>query len=358
MKKIITLTAGILASISFLATLCLARPTQAQLMGLDLSVSPPVTYLKLMPGDSGSHAITIQNTGPRMVTLKTRILDFQPDTTTGQPVLQDNTTFKYLKLTKPDQAIFTLEPQQSQKIAFTLNIPKSAKTQEHHLTIVFEASSAQPAGVELPGARTQVSGAVGSNLIVLITPPDTDTQPVFTFHPTGWWKVVDSLQTVQFGVRAENKSVAAGPVVGELRLEDWLGNTVARWRVFPDIVLGKSQRPLRTPADSNKGPSDTPAATASDSAKNTAPSDYPGFMLKKPFLIGYYQLKFFSTTENKPLPPPGSSPTNTGQVIATFWALPILILGLVIVGLVIWVITRQVMPKILLLKPQNNSTLK
>jgi hypothetical protein len=60
---------------------------------LNLSLSPPITYLSILPGETKSFQLNLQNSGSRNLLVQLQLADFESDNLTGQPILKLGSKF-------------------------------------------------------------------------------------------------------------------------------------------------------------------------------------------------------------------------------------------------------------------------
>lgn len=246
----------------------------AQEITTELTVSPPVAYIKIKPGNKTRHTITITNTSDVAVTVSPSLVDFKPDPKTGRPTLSQATTFPYLDTKLETMNNLALAPNQKAQLTLEFSVPQFAQEKEFPLTILFKTST--KANTAISTSQAQIESSIGSNLIVLIASDDelTPNLSIANFNlPT----IRDSLNTIDVRPIAQNNTFHASTASGSARLKNWRGETVASYAIYPDVILGQSSRPLRF-------------ITSLDQAldENTEPGI---FQYKPLFLLGVYTLE-------------------------------------------------------------------
>ena len=133
MKKILILTSLFL----IISASLVVKKAQAD-SKINLSVSPPITYISIKPGEEKQYEIKVENPGNSTLQITPSLLDFDADGMTGQPIIKETGTFKYIEI-KSDQISFNqkfiLKPGQIISIPININIPKSAIEEEYAMTI-------------------------------------------------------------------------------------------------------------------------------------------------------------------------------------------------------------------------------
>ncbi|HEX7017746.1 MAG TPA: hypothetical protein VF209_02465 [Patescibacteria group bacterium] len=248
----------------------------AQSAPIDLSVSPPTEYIQVAPGKSISHTVTIEQHGSLPLRITPSIVDFASDGETGQPVLQfeKGSSFRYLKIKNPDVQLgqpFSLNPGQKKQIVFQIEPPSEAVQGEFPLTLLF---TAQPPTENTIGTGSQVSGMVGSNLVVLVSTGQTDKGKL-VLEKIRAPRLVDSFGSLAFSLLAKNNGRNATTASGSATITNWQNQIVAEYTFYPDMILAQTSRLLR------HGQS-----VESDAADNITAD----FKYKPAFLIGPYTI--------------------------------------------------------------------
>lgn len=287
-----------------------ASPVQAQTT-LNLSVTPPVAYLKLKPGSSAVHTITVENQGEIALEVQPKVVDFVPDGLTGQPILQNQTSFPHLHPESQQLPPLTLAPRQRAQLSLKFDVPVGAPEQEYPLTVLFEARAAhQP---QLSETTASLQGSLGSNLIVLVTGQDQLAKNL-RLKDLKARRVLDSFATLTFTPILENLQPHTSLASGSAKIKNWRGQTVAEYKLYPDAVLGFSTREARAQV----APAQAPTLDAAQPAITPG-----GFTYAAPFVLGPYTIEItLDQGENQP----------PQTIRATIVALPLVVLALLVVG--------------------------
>jgi hypothetical protein len=270
-------------------------PAHASSDPIDLNVSPPVTYLKIKPGTQHTLSFTLEQQGTLPLQITSKVVDFSPHPSGTGIVLNDSTSFPYLAFTGgPNelQQAMLLKPGEKRRYEVSLNIPAEAPEREYHLTWLFEAKPDSSFTIGEVGA--QVSGTVGSNIIVLITNQD-ESRGQLQLKKFQLPTLVDSFSPVTFQLLAENTGPQALTASGSATITDWQGKVVKTFTFYPDTVLAQSSRSLRT-LDSDQIPDQSTQplpdpATPSLNPEFLKPLPAVAFTYDPPFLFGVYQVK-------------------------------------------------------------------
>ena len=184
------------------------------------------------------------------------MVDFKPDGTTGQPVLQDGTLFTDLILVSGGDAFnrpFTLRPGEKHTVTLKISIPDNKEGGEYPLTILFKAQASetgangQATGNQSGSAGSQVAGTIGSNLIITIAATDHD-RGYLSVETIETPTFIDSFFPISFHILAksgDNATTASGSAV----IRNWQAQDVATFNFAPDMILANATRRLRTSPD-------------------------------------------------------------------------------------------------------------
>jgi len=255
-----------LASVCFFLSVSLGN---AQASRINLSISPPVTYLSIKPGESKTYQIRAENLGDSTLEITPSLLDFEADNLTGQPVVKQTGTFKYIQINEGSSFFgesFNLEPKQKKTIPITIDIPRSEREEEYAMTIFFTFKN--KIDEQQKETQAKVAGTIGSNLILIVTKNDLDRGNIIVKNIKSM-PIIDSFMPIRFTAIAENIGKNATPASGSAKIYDWQNKEVAQFEVHPDMILADSSRQLRENEFLSRE-----------------------FRYKKPFLLGIYRITF------------------------------------------------------------------
>ena len=273
----------------------------AQTKSFNATITPQVQYLRIKPGSKVKHTITIENNGETPLTVSPKILDFTADGTTGRPILLGQTEFPYLDFDPEKTNAISIPAKKRAQLTLQFNVPEDAQEKEYPLTVLFEST---PSSSNALTSQSQLVGAIGSNLIVLIS-HEEQTSQLLNINSISTPFFVDSFKKVVLEPTIKNNHFAATNAAGSVVITDMFGNQVADFDIFPDTILGYSSRNLR--------------ALRTPFQQDVEPEAVP-FAFKPSFFFGLYTVEITLTQ-------PYTS-ENAAEVIAfdtfSFFALPIL----------------------------------
>lgn len=272
---------------------------------LELTVSPPVAYLKAAPGMEQTHIVSLKNNGVTTVAVTPSIVDFSLHEVTGAPVLQENHSFPYFTMPASALKPIELKPGQVAQLQLKIEPPVTAPDKEYPLSIVFTADNLGTRGSE----ATQVSGAVSSNLIILVSDKN-NLEKKLVVEDLGMPGVIDSFRGVTAQPVLKNERFSAGAASGSAKLTSWTGRAVAEYQIYPDNILGFNSRKIR--------------ALKPDSEPDTNLPTVTKFSFRPAFMLGPY--RFSLTLDND-----GEFTTYTHTV----FAIPFSIFAAALIGAVV-----------------------
>ncbi|GIK83383.1 MAG: hypothetical protein BroJett025_00050 [Patescibacteria group bacterium] len=313
----------LLITCTFLLTLGLNQ-VLAQASEVNLTVSPPVSYLHVAPGTSANHTIILENSGETPITVLPTIVDFTTDGKTGRAIVTNQLTFPYVSM-GVDNSVkeVTIPPNKKAQLTLYISVPHEAQEKEYPLTVLFfsksEQEKAQNFQQNSQKSNSQINAAIGSNLIVLVSKQNSFTKTLEVLNINAP-KFVDSFQQIEFSPLVKNNSLGAVVASGSAKIVNWRKQTIVEFDVYPDTILGHNSREIRA------------LLSNSDPQKPEV-----GSLAYKPkFLIGPYQIVLTLT---------GQDGTVITQSVHVFYALPIAILAALLLGIALFYFLSKQKPK-------------
>ncbi len=322
---LLTLLVGTLVCINFLnIPQIFAQETQGS--EINLTVSPPVSYLHVAPGTAVNHTIILENNGNTSVTVLPTIVDFTTDGKTGRAIVTNQLTFPYISMGIDNSVTeVTIPPQKKAQLTLYINVPKDSEEKEYPLTVLFFSKNELEKtknNISLQNSDTtdsQISAAIGSNLIVLVAKQNvfTKTLELFDFNAP---KVIDSFGKVEFAPIVKNNSFGGVAASGSAKIVNWRKQTIAEFEIYPDIILGHNSRELRALL-SNSDPKEPEVGS---------------FSYKPKLLIGPYQIVVTLKNEQNAV---------ITHAVHVFYAFPIVLLIAIGIGIAISLFFSRTKPK-------------
>lgn len=239
-RTLVTVLATFVAAIWLTST-----AVQAQTPAFDLSVSPSVVEVALMPGKLVTQAIQVENAGQYDVVITPTLHDFIADNESGIPQLQTATTFPYARLDNADYQLntpFALRAGESTQLVVALDPPETAPERDWYFTLLLTAVPDQSTSVAQVAASSR--GAVGVNFLVSVTPTDAlEREWGLTLQRLP--RFMDSLQSITFDVIAENRSTHVGTPDLRILVLDARKQVVYEATGLAERVLAGSRRSLQ-----------------------------------------------------------------------------------------------------------------
>lgn len=277
---------------------------------LSLTISPPVTYVTLAPGERATHTITLTYDGPTAITLMPKLVNFNPAESGQGIALEETHSFPYLDPNQPNpfQQSLTLEPGNPTQFQIPIAVPTSASLREFHLTVLFPASPSQR--VAMGNNQANVAGTIGSNLIVLVSSDGRDLSRLSIKSIQGV-RIVDSFGQIKLRALAQNAGPTATIASGSAVIKNGRGNIVQSYDIYPDVILANSSRLLRI-----IGPDHT----------DEEPQALDIITHSAPFLLGQYTLEIHLQD---------AQGNNQATESIQIWALPFLLIAVLLLGILV-----------------------
>lgn len=348
-KQLLTLLLFLLSlSIAVLTNKTLIRSVFAQnsagssedsaVPDLDLAVFPPSAYLVVKPGSIVEHQVVINYEGAMPVYLTPVLVDFETDGLTGQPILKKPSQLDFISFKNSDWQLnqaTRVKPDSKLQLTLEVSPPVHARLEEYPLSLVLTAKPS--IDIIRDGSRAQASGAVASNIILSVQ-PDFKNLGELIIEQIKLPKIVDSFQSIDFKVITRNEGRNAVAAQGEIELTHlWSGKTIKHWFIYPDVVLAKNTRQLR-------------GILADPSQLEPGQEiEFEELSYKPAFLLGPYRV----TVELSDASQAGSNQSDRDQEIEQqnfdeqdlvyretqeVLALPFSVLGLLVLGLIMFVV--------------------
>lgn len=244
---------------------------------INLSVSPPISYLQVPPGTTRSHTVILENTGDKTITVLPSIVDFSSDGKTGRAVISDKLTFPYISFGTTEIKELSIPPHKKAQLTLYIDVPKEAVEKEYPLTVLFfskNGDATPKTGASLAtSTRSEISGGIGSNLVVLVSKENKLAQAlkVISLETP---RFVDSFSGIEFLPLVKNESISSISASGSAEILNWRKDIVSEFEIYPDVILGSSTRELR----------------ALRPGKDSDKPETGTFSYKPKFLLGPYQI--------------------------------------------------------------------
>jgi len=155
----------VILSLLALGLLFAVKPVMAQIEGEGLTISPPVTEINLVPGNSYPKTIKITNPTKNLVEVYPIAMNFKAKDETGTPgfyeASEEEANFSMAHWISFSNTKLALTPEQIVEFNYTIEVPADAEPGGHYGVIFF--ASEPP---ELTGEASQV--AIASQIGALI----------------------------------------------------------------------------------------------------------------------------------------------------------------------------------------------
>lgn len=200
--------------------------------GQALEIAPPVLNLKADPGTTVKTTINLRDVSSSPLVVRNQINDFVARGEDGTPkILLDDSgeTSPYsLKAWVQPLPQFTLKPKEVNKLALTINVPKTAAPGGYYAVIRFTAS---PPGLD--GSGVSLSASLGTLVLLRVNGDAKEGMSIAQFSATknGETKSLFESPPITFVTRVKNEGSIHEQPVGQVAIKDMFGNAVANVNV-------------------------------------------------------------------------------------------------------------------------------
>ena len=226
--------------------------TKAQAASLGLSLTPSILEANIRPGKTITQVFTFQNNSDQDQAFVARLIPFTPGDENGNPSLKPNLRPEWLKyfsfanadieLNKP----FSLAPNQTTQLILTLTVPNKSLSTDIYATLLVSSIVK-----DNRGASSSLGAAIGSNLILTISPVSHPPSlvKISEFVPTkesyyfryGDYYIADNLGSITFKSLAKNLGKYFSKTTGQIKIEQ-NGKLISTQTLIPNNVLSNSER--------------------------------------------------------------------------------------------------------------------
>ncbi|MBP7700927.1 hypothetical protein KA111_02575 [Candidatus Woesebacteria bacterium] len=279
---------------------------------INLSVTPPISYLHVSPGTTRDHTVILENTGDETITVLPSIVDFTSDGKTGRAVISNQLSFPYISFGASDIKELSVPAHKKAQLTLHIDVPSDAEEKEYPITVLFfskrSAGFSELNPLQLTSSYSQVSGAIGSNLVVLVSKNPTLEQAIKIIDLKSK-TFVDSFGKIEFIPLIKNDSLSSSTATGSAKILNWRKEVVAEFEIYPDVILGLNSREIR----------------ALRSGESSDKPETGSFAFKPKFLLGPYQI-VVNVDENQ---------LQKNNYIKVVYALPFSLIFVFILGIIV-----------------------
>lgn len=215
---------------------------------ISLSISPPISYLQVPPGSTRTHTVVLENTSDQDITVIPSLVDFYSDGKTGRAIISEKLSFPFITFGTSDIKELLIPANKKAQLTLYIDVPKDAEEKEYPISILFfsKEDSSFPTlnASQNAKSKSQISGAIGSNLIILISHQSKLSQALNVIS-LKTPRFVDSFGEIKFLPLVKNETLASVAASGSAQILNWKKEVVSEFDIYPDVILGSSSRELR-----------------------------------------------------------------------------------------------------------------
>lgn len=213
-------------SIFIVNSLFLASFARAVDSKIGLAISPPLVEKSINPGESISGVIKVTNVTDQKLNVTTSKKYFTASGEGGEPSIQDNedTTYTLSKWIDIEKE-FTLDPEETKNINYTIHVPDNAEAGGHYSVVLFTPSATEN-GNKVSGSAVSAVSQIGSLFLVTVTGNINYNGQIVDFSSSK--KIyVNSTNLVDLVTRFQNLSTIHVKPQGNITIKNAFGKTVS-----------------------------------------------------------------------------------------------------------------------------------
>lgn len=291
----------------------IASPVQAQMPGMELSISPPLALVDTPAGQPVTLAFTFKNAGVSDLVVTPRLKPFVADQASGTPVIETEATVSNVTITTPGFTLerpFKLPAGSSQQIVIEFNLTKPLVADATY-TLLGDTQIDGTTQIN-GGVQTKVRGIIGANIILRSSNGSVLKSPI-ALENINVPSFIDSFGSLPLELSVHNDDATLHQAKGTVTLK-YGGQVKELTPIFPDLVLAGSSRTLRS-------------LITTDGQKQTGRFNYQG-----PFMPGIYTIEIALSSDA------GTAKT----VTKTVYAIPYIVIATLLLVLCLGLLLSQV----------------
>lgn len=235
----------------FLITfLFLLNTTNIFAQELNISVTPPITEILMVPGKEIVQSYKITNSSDSKL-ISINIVPFLPNINNPEKIvlnqkegLVESTTYrKWFTIEKPKVSFgqkFNLPANTEEEIRIKISVPNDAILKDYYFTVLF---SVEKANTLISESSLQSMAQIGSNILITASEkenPYRSSSTVLFSSPF----IIDSLQKINFNIIIENIGRAYGKPIGKITVENLITKNTEVLSLSPLNILPSYSREI------------------------------------------------------------------------------------------------------------------
>jgi len=219
---------------------CLLVFTQARAQTTSLSIWPPLVEAMIQPGKSVTKVYRLKNAADA-TTVTISVVPFSNSDEFGHINLQFGGNLpKYFSLVDDSlPATLNLKAGETRELALKINVPEAAEDADYHAALVIESETS---GL-LSGSGSVARATIAAPILLTVSKTGTPNRlaKIEEFVVTS---LLDSFDSIEFILRVKNQSPTRLQPIGQIKINNTFGRTVATLTLPPDNILGGTVRQL------------------------------------------------------------------------------------------------------------------
>jgi len=217
---------------------------------LDISVSPPITEILMVPEKEIIQSYKITNDSSSKL-ISVNIVPFLPDIKNPEEIIlnkkqglvESNIYKSWFSLEKPQVNFgekFNLPANSEEEIRIKICLPKNAILKDYYFTALF---SIEKPNTQVLESSLQSSAQIGSNILITASENENPYKAARTILFSSPY-IIDSLQKIKFKLIIENTGRAFGKPMGKITIENLISKKVETLNLSPLNILSSYSREI------------------------------------------------------------------------------------------------------------------
>ena len=217
---------------------------------LNISVSPPLTEILMIPGKEIVQTYTLTNSSDAKL-ISVDIFPFLPDIENPEEIVinekeglsKSNTYQSWFSIENPKVSFgqkFNLSGTSEQKISIRISVPKNAVAKDYYFTVLFSIEKTNPL---ISDNSLQTKAQIGSNILITAS----EKEKVYMSSRTVLFSppfIIDSLQKINFKIILENTGRAFSKPIGKITIQNLITKKTEVLNLSPLNILSSYSREI------------------------------------------------------------------------------------------------------------------
>ncbi|MBU0998658.1 hypothetical protein KJ570_03990 [Patescibacteria group bacterium] len=217
---------------------------------LNISVTPPITEILMVPGKQIVQSYKITNDSSSKL-ISVNIVPFLPDIKNPEEIVlnlqqglvESNVYESWFSIEKPKINFgekFNLPANSEEEIRIKISVPKNATLKDYYFTVLF---SIEKPNTQITESSLQSMAQIGSNILITASENENPYKAAKTVLFSSPY-IIDSLQKINFKIIIENTGRAFGKPIGKITIENLITKKTESLNLSPLNILSSYSREI------------------------------------------------------------------------------------------------------------------